>query len=54
MKDYFNLSTEERRELRNKRDSRPEKFAKPIVVEEIVVEETTTTTTTTEILENGN
>ena len=49
MKDYFNLTTEERRELRNKRDSRPEKFAKPIVVEE-----TTTTTTTTEIVEHGN
>ena len=39
MKDYFNLSTEEKRELRNKRDFRPEKFAKP-------VEETTTETTT--------
>ena len=33
MKDYFNLSTEERRELRSKRDSRPERFAKPVTVE---------------------
>ena len=46
MKDYFNLSTEERTELRNKRDFRPEKFAKPVVVEE------TTTTTTTKTLED--
>ena len=43
MKDYFNLSLEDKikeRELREQRNPRPENFAKP------VVEETTTTTTT--------
>tara|TARA_R110000868_G_scaffold393151_1_gene664082 strand:+ start:357 stop:503 length:147 start_codon:yes stop_codon:yes gene_type:complete len=45
MKDYFNLSTEEKIELQNKRDFRPERFVKPI-------EETTTTTTTLNITED--
>jgi len=46
MKDYFNLSIEEKKELREKRDFRPEKFAKP------ATEETTTTTTTLNITED--
>ena len=46
MKDYFNLSIEEKKELREKRNFRPENFAKP------ATEETTTITTTLNIIEN--
>lgn len=45
MKDYFNLTIEEKKTLADKHDFRPDKFAKPVVVEE-TVEETTTETTT--------
>lgn len=45
MKDYFNLSIEEKKELREKHDFRPEKFTKP------VAEEIKTTTTTTELIQ---
>lgn len=43
MKDYFNLTIEEKKALADKRDFRPANFAKPV---EETVEETTTETTT--------
>lgn len=47
MKDYFNLTTEEKIELANKNNFRPAHFAKES-------ETTTTSTTTIKPEENGN
>ena len=48
MKDYFNLTVEEKKELAAKRDFRPANFAKPTVVEDTTTETTTDNTITDE------
>ena len=41
MRNYFNLTIEEKKALADKHDVRPAKFAKPVVVEETTTETTT-------------